>query len=761
MKRPALWLIPYFISTIMYGRIGARVYALCIIILMMVGIIIMDNRFSKKSFIAIAICALLGVFAGNAARLIEGSGSKSLEKAVYAGDTSFTAVVEDIRLNASGRQSLRLKSGDASIYALLAPGEQSRLGSIVEVEGRLEGFEDIEKPSGFNEKDYMLSQGYDYKIYPESMRELAPRASGLGVDLSILRERVSMLFAEILPADESGIVSAMALGIRDGMDESLNQLYVKAGVSHILAVSGMHLSILCGGVFGILCSAFKADRRKAAAAAMAIALSYAFITGSSASAMRAACISFIYFGGILLFRRADGFNSLAIAAVVCLAARPSLIFNAGFQLSFTAHAGVISAANLISKMKKRPNAFFSAFIISAAAYISTLPIVLWHFSYIPVYSILMNMLVVPFMPVIMVSALLSALAAVISAEASAFIIGAAYVLLRICTAAAEFSTSLPYAYMCLGRPDISAVIMFYICAAVIYNLGSIKLCNRLTLLVSVILLGASLNINRLLNIHSVAFLDVGQGDSAVITSDDGFCAVIDTGGLGYLEADNNTGSRVVIPYLERMGITRIDALILSHFDSDHTLGAAELLESVEVGAVAVPDYDFPPSGSADAVVEAVEKSGTPVYKLGAGDSFSAGDIVFNCIYPDEAASDRFDDDNSGSLVINAEIDGVSVLFTGDMGAEQEAAVLEAGLAAAVDTDILKVAHHGSAYSSTGEFISAASPEYAVISCGKNNIYGHPAPDTVKRLEDGGADIYSTAERGSIIFKIINGRAYLW
>ena len=221
---------------------------------------------------------------------------------------------------------------------------------------------------------------------------------------------------------------------------------------------------------------------------------------------------------------------------------------------------------------------------------------------------------------------------------------------------------------------------------------------------------------------------------------------MDGGGKFGQDFGENVGKRVVLPYLEYLGVSALDGAFLSHPDSDHMTGLLEVLETLPTKGLYLSDYAFAENEQTDLLKEMVEKYNIPLYTIKTGDS--SLEDTFLCLYP-TGASAGTGEENQGSMVLRYSYGDTKVLFTGDITAEEEQQLLEQNISA----DVLKVAHHGSKYSSDAAFLEKVSPKAAVISCGTNNVYGHPHKEAMERLQKTGAEIFRTDEDGTILVTI--------
>lgn len=240
----------------------------------------------------------------------------------------------------------------------------------------------------------------------------------------------------------------------------------------------------------------------------------------------------------------------------------------------------------------------------------------------------------------------------------------------------------------------------------------------------------------------VRFIDVGQGDSILISSN-GYNAMIDTG-------DNKDDGLALMHSLRGYGITRLDCLILTHFDADHIGGADTVLEQMDVSNIILPKRDGEDSRALSEVDSAIEQSEAAVYDAAVGTVINIGDFELTLVahYEDEA------DTNERSIVIMAELDGLKFLFTGDADSSIEERMLEDGLM--LDCDVFKAGHHGSRYSNSIRFIRSITPVYAVVSCGDLNSYGHPHTEVLTNFNSVNARVFRTDTDGDVTFYVENG-----
>lgn len=312
------------------------------------------------------------------------------------------------------------------------------------------------------------------------------------------------------------------------------------------------------------------------------------------------------------------------------------------------------------------------------------------------------------------------------------------------------ATEIPFSYILIGSPALSTILIYYI--LIIHSSYYTKnLYNQIVIPILMVGLFLSMYSNQFIfKENTIAFLDVGQGDSTVITTYDKKAIVVDGGGIFGKDIGSNTGVTVVKPYLNYLGISEIDAVFITHFDRDHVLGAIELCDIMPVKGVYISRYPFDNLTYWEELRKIIDDKNIPLYTVMAGDEFIWGDYgEFQCLAPQEGIYYSDGDDNHGSLVIKYTYGGLKTLLMGDATEEDEDIILSEGYN--VSADILKLGHHGSKYSSGELFLEEVNASIGIVSCGFNNRYNHPHFDVLYRTQD--MEIYRTDTMGSVFLEI--------
>ncbi len=580
--------------------------------------------------------------------------------------------------------------------------------------------------------------------------------------------RASELFSTLgQPAD--GLLHALILGRRHRLGPELQESFRLSGLAHLLSVSGIHVSL--AGLFVYAVALFllrrwnrltcRFDARRAAAVLAAPpVIFYTLVTGSEAPAVRSCLMALLVFGGLVLERSAWQVASLALAALAILVWSPTDLFSPSFQLSFLAVAAILAAVARFPRLFREKVDGFQGLLypwipryltISAAAFLGTFPLTAYHFSLIAPAGLAANLVAIPLcgwtiLPfgltagvLSLVSPTLARLAVVpaiwgcdLTASLAGWIAGHGGLAIR------DF------------RPTPAQVAGLYLIIVSLPLLGrragrAILALGVICLIVAVAVAGGMRHRQGL----TVTFLDVGEGDAALVQLSDGRNILVDGGGKF---GSYDRGAQVVLPAIRAMGVRRLDALVLTHPHPDHAGGAAVLLREMEVGEIYVPWTDGPERLAA--LWGGLPRDGLRFRPVGDGHRVRIGEAELIFMNPPLAdrlpvGSDWYGDAqvNNRSLVCLIRDGGRALLFAGDAGRE----VLD-DLASRHGPDlraeVLKVAHHGSRFARSETFYGAAKPGVAVVTAGRN-AFGHPAPGVLASLEERGARVMVTGRDGSV------------
>ena len=498
-------------------------------------------------------------------------------------------------------------------------------------------------------------------------------------------------------------------------------------------------------------------------AAALLTVSYAVLSGSSASAVRAAMMLCFRLAADYRGRTYDLLSALAAAALVLLGRFPLLLFQAGFQLSF----GAVYAMGMILPVLQRltdvpeqeeEEPFFRKrdwrimVLPGLAVQLMTLPIIAYHFFEYPVYSMLLNLLIIPLMSVVLISGVTGILAGAVSLVWGRAAVAGGHGILLLYRVLCQGVQNLPGAVWVTGRPSLWQILLYL--AVWVVLLWRIvcrpKTKIRLTGLLGALLFGLFCLSPLPVRGMKVTFLDVGQGDGICFQTRDGVILVD-----GGSSSQKKLGKQVLEPFFKSCGIRTISYAIVSHGDEDHISGLVELLEQDCV--IQIQNLLLPIRGRGEWIYENLErlaqKRGADVHWFRQGERIAIDGLVLECLY--DGAGCEETERNNHSLLLRAGYGRTGILLTGDMSGEGENQWLDEmqqksrrGVGNG-EIQILKVSHHGSNYSSTEEFLQFVSPKTAVISCGEGNRYGHPGAETMQRLKENQIIPWITMENGAI------------
>ena len=598
----------------------------------------------------------------------------------------------------------------------------------------------------FDQQHYYRARKIDMICCGDSVKLVSPARWSLQDVLFRFRERMKQTFLSYMEKTRAGVLSTMLLGDRTDLDPDIKEMYQSAGISHILAISGLHISLIgvvllkllrrCG--FGIL---------PAGAVAGSMIVLYTCMTGASPSAVRA-CTMYLYLLVSLALRRSyDLLTALSVAALGELLANPFLTGDSGFVFSFSAVLAVAICGKTLASVD-RESSKIKRFLkqtvpVSIALQLVTLPIVMWNYYEIPVYALIINFLVLPFVGVVLFSGIAGGafgmLGLFLPAQ-GAFLVSTVILSAYewICTAASK----LPGASLITGKPAIWMMALYYLVLGGAFLLIDRKKEKRFAA-VPVLMLGLLAFCPKHAGFE-LSMLDVGQGDGIYLALQ-GQNVFIDGGSSDVKQV----GKYRIEPFLKAKGCGSVDYWFVSHTDEDHISGLKEILnDDYKIKNLVLSKHVFRDE-SVEELCSLAREKGTAVLGMTAGEELHFSDSAFLCLFPDKdgIASDR----NGQSMVLLFDRPGFSALFTGDISEKEEAYLMRQTLFQRTTANLTfyKAAHHGSGSSNASAYLQELSPKMAGISCAPKNRYGHPAKEAVAHMEDAGAKVFETRFLGQI------------
>lgn len=651
-----------------------------------------------------------------------------------------------------------------------------RAGSYVRVLGEVSPFLQATNPGEFDAAAYYRRKDCLFALRKTKITAQTKNYGRLEEFLSQLRYESEALFRKLLGEKNGATASAMVLGRKKGMDSEVKALYQGAGISHLLAISGLHLSLIGAGLFGLL-KKVRLPVALSAGISTWILIVYAQLTGMGISTRRALVMFLLFLAAGLLKRTPDLPTSLAVAALLLLVPKPQRILDAGFQLSFSAVIGIavmipvlqdgweeaapslrvtdgVAGWNIARTAIARACRLLRKNILAGLGITMTmLPFLLIHFYEWSPWSVLLNLAVIPLMGILLPCLIGLQLVARLTALAHCLELPQHL----LCTAIeaifscyeqlCRFTTTLPGSILHTGYPTWQALAV-YTNGLIALAVSGKKLRPHLRLAAAVCLMGIFLI--RLPGELNVTMLDVGQGECVGIETREHHVYLVDAGST----SKKKTGQYQIIPWLKYIGTRSVEGIFITHWDEDHISAVGELLEWSKSSRVKIRRIFLPDVALKDEVLETllqqIEEANVSVEYLSAGEHMTDGALQISCLHP--YAKKVPEDRNDASLVLRLSQGDFQMLLTGDLEKSGEDWLVEQARPATQNPlrcTILDAGHHG-ASNATGEaLLDLAQPGVVLISCGKNNRYGHPAPETLQRLEERGIRWYSTAEVGAI------------
>ncbi|HEU5298023.1 MAG TPA: DNA internalization-related competence protein ComEC/Rec2 [bacterium] len=646
------------------------------------------------------------------------------------------------------------------IVSLRPAGETVRYGDLVRVTGRLVRPPDPGNPGEFSYRDHLAAQGIRAALTlrrGDAVRVLArERGHPVLAGIYAIRDRVARVFTAALPGPRGALLLSLLLGDDGALGSGTTNVFARAGLLHVLVVSGTQVALVMGMVVW-LARLLRAPPLPAAIASALAVVGFALMTGWAPSVARAAIMGVIGASALAGGRVYDVTAALAVAALGLLASSPFLLLDVGFQLSFTATwALVYVAPALRPHLRRLPGPAASLVAVSVSAQVAVMPVLAYHFQQVSVASFAANLIVVPLVGLLVPAGFAAAALALMLPPAAAVVLAPLAPLLDLIHLLARFFSGLPGAAIPVFPPSLPLIAVFYLIlsGAVEVLRGRFRF-RRSAAAAGALAVLALLIWGRVLAggpaLLAVAVLDVGQGDAILLRSPSGQTVLIDGGGEveGGRATGYDVGARRVVPALRHLGVRRLDLVILSHPHEDHAGGLVAVLQNFRVGLVL--DSGLAHAGPSYARLrELAAARGVPVRPARRGMRIDLGDgVTAAVLLPEEPLiTGSGSDPNLNSVVVRITYHRVGALFTGDMEALNESQLLALG--DDLRSTILKVAHHGGSTGTTEAFVDAVRPAVAVISVGAVNPFGHPHPRTLDVLEEWGAAVYRTDRDGAVL-----------
>lgn len=685
--------------------------------------------------------------------------------------------------------------------------EPCSIGNTIQLSGKISIFENATNLGQFDAKSYYGAQGIDFSIFQMEILGNDNVEHTIKVPLYNMKLFIHEKLGQ-LAGEHASILQAMLLGEKGQMDSEIKALYQKNGISHVLVISGLHFSLIGMCMYQIL-RRFGCGFLAAGTVSAALLFLYGMMTGFGTSAVRAFIMFAISMGAQVIGTDYDLPSALSAAVLCILAWNPPAIFQAGFLLSVGAVLGIIlvipaveavvpqqrgkgheyETKELVFEIAKRlcrvegsmdmelpqlmgltfgcmggalGKSLWQGAVSGIGIQLATLPVFLYFFYECAPYSVILNCLVLPLLPIVILGAIAALFVCVPCPALGKVVMQPSLWVLDFYEWTCRRCGELPGAQLVTGQPALWEVAVYYgvlgLAVAGIYlwrhrkayeerkkrspkGIKWLKAAGYGMAPFAFCLLFYGLFVHRNTEGMQITMLDVGQGQSVYIRSEDK--DILYDGGSTDV---SKVGQYRIAPFLKASGVDRLELVIVSHMDADHYNGVQELLEQDLIGidCLMLPQLDEPDESYMNLTALAQQK-GVVLRTVILGDTFSMGEAQFSVLHP--SLGYKADNKNDTSVVLELAYQDFKMLLTGDVEEGGEEHMIDEGLLREVD--VLQAAHHGSGSSSAEVFLQETLPELVFISCGKDNRYGHPSPETMDRLDALGCEVHVTMEEGSI------------
>ncbi len=625
-----------------------------------------------------------------------------------------------------------------------------QIGSTVEVSGKKMLFEGPRNEGQVDMPRYYQIHGMDYMLVNAQIRGISKEYNYYLEHLFRIRNRMERAFENAVDQRDASVLQAMLLGDKTDIPLELKEQYQRAGLSHLLCISGLHIALLGLSLYRLL-RRMLVPPLIAGSISIFLLLNFGFLTGMGTATQRAILMLILLILADILGRSYDLLSAVAFAGICSLAGEPLLIYDSGFLLSFGAVIGIGVVLPALDECVPGKGKILQSLKLSSSITLFTLPIVLYFFFQYPVYSVVLNLIFIPFMTYLLTCGLLCGVLGCVSNICGRLLGIPCHFILLVYDRGSSFCDSLPGNIAILGRPEKVSILIYYLMLA-----GFVFLLKKYGKRCLFRMVGILLTVTMFLVLAyhpeeevEITMLDVGQGDATFVRCDSGFSMLVDGGSSDVQEV----GKYRLEPFLKCKGLGKLDYVFVSHTDEDHISGILELMDEmdrggVNMGTLVLPDIYDTSQQYQDLVNQALVRNIT-IVKMKRGDVIRSQGVTIKCLYPDQGAS--CEDKNACSMAMTFEYRDCKGLFTGDLEGEGEDVITSTLSNTESDQRFLflKVAHHGSGNSTGDRFLREVRPVIALVSCGEGNTYGHPHKELLYRLEQIGSRLYITKDSGEI------------
>jgi competence protein ComEC len=716
------------------------------------------KKFTKAK-LAIVICLFLSFFLNGHHALINNktilSDSLTTFYVEYTENTKVDGdLLQVVAIDSRNKESILIRYKIKSEDEKTALKETNFYGRICHITGQLSDPSIARNPGAFNYRKYLAGKQV-YKIVQIEDSPLKRCAEVQSTPLTKIKE-VRFLGIRYLekhfPPEMAALSAALLFGDRSMFDPETLMDYQKTGIVHLLAISGLHVSLLIGMVF-YLGIRIGLTRKFMVNFLLMILPIYAILTGASPSVIRAVLTIFLVLVMVKWQKQIKlaPLDAISLTLMIYVFFTPMILLDAGFQLSFSvSFAIILSAPGILAKYQKAISVMVATSII---AQLAALPILLYHFFEISFVSIAANLLYIPLFSFVFLPGLyLMFFIQVIFGGTPTISIHLFTKLITLANGLIDNLADLSFAQLVTGRPNLFILLLYLLIIFRVFLLWETGFKKGQVILLALVLFTFQNVWNWANPVGEITMIDVGQGDSILIHYPFGKGTyLIDTGGTIQFREEEwkkrakpyEVGRDVVVPFLKGKGVTKIDKLILTHGDQDHIGGVLNTLKEIKVSQIVMPAV-ADPSESELTIIKEAQKKGIQVVTVAEGSRWKNEDGQFSVLSPEEFYQGER---NGGSIALVARIGGLNWFFGGDLDQEGEERIIRKY--PNLKIDVLKAGHHGSNTSSSEKFINEIKPSIAWISVGERNRYGHPHNEVLKNLSS--TNIYRTDQHGAVTY----------
>ena len=604
-------------------------------------------------------------------------------------------------------------------------------GDLIYLEGKLEIPKIATNYKGFDYRQYLKTKKIQGIVIADNVKIL--KAKYKNNLIYQMQKKIKAIIKEKLPSETGDLLLAILLGDKKDLSEQIQINFKNSNLSHMLAVSGAHVSYIIIGLTYITQNSIM-GKRKARVFCIFFLIIFMAITNFTPSVTRACIMAILTLVSKILYKKADIYTNISISALIILLYNPYSLLDLGFKLSFGGTIGIVIFMRFIKKKQEEPkllNYIKQMALVSICANIIIIPIIMNNFNTVSLTFLVSNILASPILAIIVIVGFSIIIISIISHSLSNLLVFWLNPILNLLIKISSFCSKLPFAKILVVTPYIFNIIFYYTIILYLVNYNELKqfIKKETVILLSIILILSNFIFYILPQDLKIYFIDVGQGDSTLIVTPSKKTILIDGGGSESFDV----GEKVLLPYLLDRRIRKIDYIMISHFDTDHCKGIFTVIENLKVKNIII-SKQAEKSENYKKFKEIVANKKINIILVKAGDKIKIDKyIYFKILFPTEKLIMQ-NPLNNNSIVSQLNYKSFKMLFTGDIEeiAEKEILNLQKDK---LKSTILKVAHHGSNTSSTQEFINSVKPELALIGVGKNNTFGHPSECVVEKLRD--------------------------